>query len=92
MSKYYTRVHLKRMATLLDLTVAETEEFLSNLVVSKTVEAKIDRLAGTVSFQRPKDPNDVLNEWSHNANSLMTLVNKATHLITKEEMIHKMAA
>jgi len=90
MSKYYTRVHLKRMAVLLDLQEAEVEEFLSNLVVSKTVEAKIDRLDGTLSFQRTKDPNDVLNEWSSNVNSLMNLVNKATHLISKEEMVHKM--
>ena len=68
----------------------ETEEFLSNLVVTKTVQAKIDRLEGIVSFRRPKDPNDVLNDWSHNINSLMTLVNKTTHLITKEEMVHRM--
>jgi 26S proteasome regulatory subunit N5 len=80
------------MAILLDLTEAETEEFLSNLVVSKTVEAKIDRLEGTVSFQRPKEPNDLLNDWSHSVNELMSLVNKATHLITKEGMVHQAAA
>lgn len=90
MAKYYTRMHIRRMADLLDLTEAETEEFLSNLVVKKTVQAKIDRLAGTVSFERPKDPNDVLNDWSHNINLLMTLVNKTTHLITKEEMVHRL--
>lgn len=90
MSKYYTRVHLKRMASLLDLNQLEVEEFLSNLVVSKTVEAKIDRLDGIVSFQRSKDPNDILNEWSSNINSLMSYVNKATHYISKEEMVHKM--
>jgi len=92
MAKYYTRVHLSRMAALLDLTEPETEEFLSNLVVSKTVDAKIDRLAGTVSFQRPKDPNDVLNDWSRNVNDLMKLVNNATHLITKEVMVHRIVA
>jgi len=89
MAKYYTRIQTKRMAQLLDLTDSETEEFLSNLVVNKTVEAKIDRLEGIVSFRRPKDPNDVLNEWSHNINQLMSLVGKTTHLITKEEMVHR---
>ena len=54
-----------------------------------TVTAKIDRLAGVINFRRPKDPNDILNEWSQNINSLMSLVNKTTHLITKEEMVHK---
>lgn len=88
MAKYYTRMHIRRMAELLDLTEDETEEFLSNLVVKKSVQAKIDRLDGIVSFERPKDPNDVLNDWSHNINSLMNLVNKTTHLITKEGMVH----
>lgn len=90
MAKYYTRVRAKRMAELLDLAEAETEEFLSNLVVSKTVQAKIDRLDGIINFQQQKDPNDILNDWSHNINSLMQLVNKTNHLITKEEMVHKL--
>lgn len=90
MAKYYTRMHIRRMAELLDLSEGETEEFLSSLVVKKTVQAKIDRLVGTVNFERPKDPNDVLNDWSHNINTLMNLVNKTTHLITKEEMVNRL--
>jgi len=89
MELYYTRVHMSRMSQLLDLTEAETEEFLSNLVVNKTVTAKIDRLEGIVNFQRTKDPNDVLNDWSYNINKLMSLVGKTTHLIVKEEMVHR---
>lgn len=46
MAKYYTRVKISRIAELLDLSLADTEEFLSNLVVSKTVQAKTDRPAG----------------------------------------------
>ncbi|CAH1793593.1 unnamed protein product [Owenia fusiformis] len=90
MAKYYTRVTTKRMSELLDLSEAETEEFLSTLVVNKTVVAKIDRLSGIVNFAQSKDPNEHLNEWSYNTNALMNLVNKTTHLITKEEMIHKL--
>uniref|UniRef100_A0A4W4GUB8 26S proteasome non-ATPase regulatory subunit 12 n=1 Tax=Electrophorus electricus TaxID=8005 RepID=A0A4W4GUB8_ELEEL len=90
MAKYYTRITMKRMAGLLDLSIDESEEFLSNLVVNKTIYAKVDRLAGIINFQRPKDPNDLLNDWSHKLNSLMSLVNKTTHLIAKEEMIHNL--
>ncbi|RXN00895.1 26S proteasome non-ATPase regulatory subunit 12 [Acipenser ruthenus] len=68
----------------------ESEEFLSSLVVSKTIYSKVDRMAGIINFQRPKDPNDILNDWSHKLNSLMALVNKTTHLIAKEEMIHNL--
>ncbi|XP_052764852.1 26S proteasome non-ATPase regulatory subunit 12-like [Mya arenaria] len=91
MAKYYTRIRMKRMGELLDLADAEVEEFLSTLVVNKTVQAKIDRLEGIVNFTEQKDPNDILNDWSHNINTLMQLVNKTTHLITKEEMVHKLA-
>ncbi|KAG8186063.1 hypothetical protein JTE90_005416 [Oedothorax gibbosus] len=89
MAKYYTRITLARMAELLDLNELETEEILSNLVVNKTVWSKVDRLAGVVSFSQLKDPSEVLNDWSHDLNSLMQLLSKTTHLINKEEMIHK---
>ena len=88
MAKYYTRIYTKRMANLLDLTEDETEEFLSNLVSNKTISGKIDRLAGIVTFESQKDLNQVLNDWSHNLNHLMNSINKTTHLINKEEMVH----
>ncbi|XP_037593916.1 26S proteasome non-ATPase regulatory subunit 12-like [Cebus imitator] len=90
MAKYYTRITMKRMAQLLDLSVDESEAFLSNLVVNKTIFAKVDRLAGIINFQRPKDPNNLLNDWSQKLNSFISLVNKTTHLIAKEEMIHNL--
>ena len=88
MAKYYTRITSKRMSDLLDLSVQEAEEYLAKLVVNKTVYAKIDRLSGVITFTKPRDPSDVLNEWSYSVNKLMSLVNKATHLIAKEEMVH----
>ncbi|KAL1498158.1 hypothetical protein ABEB36_009002 [Hypothenemus hampei] len=89
MAKYYTRIQISRIAQLLDLSPMETEEFLSTLVVNKTVQAKTDRPAGVVHFQQSKDPSDVLNDWARDLASLMQLVNKTTHLINKEECIHK---
>ncbi|XP_040573226.1 26S proteasome non-ATPase regulatory subunit 12 [Lepeophtheirus salmonis] len=90
MAKYYTRITLKRMSELLDLSEAESEDFLSGMVVNHTVEAKTDRLKGIVDFTRHQEPNDMLNDWSNNISKLMGLVMKATHLINKEEMIHKL--
>ncbi|XP_033630522.1 26S proteasome non-ATPase regulatory subunit 12-like [Asterias rubens] len=89
MAKYYERITLQRMAELLELAESEAEEFLSNLVIKKTIYAKVDRLAGIVNFSPAKDPNEILNNWSSNLNELMQLVNKTTHLINKEEMLHQ---
>ena len=36
-----------------------------------------------------QDPLEALNSWSSNTNKLMDLVMKTTHLINKEEMVHK---
>ena len=70
------------MAQLLGLNESAAEESLNAMVVDKTVEAKIDRLDGIVDFRREKDPNEMLNEWSHNISDLLGLVMKTTHLVT----------
>ena len=88
MSKYYSRVTLRRMSQLLDLNPQETEDTLSSLVVKKTVWAKVDRLEEIVNFAAYKDPSDVLNDWSHDISSLMQQICKINHLINKEEMVN----
>ncbi|KAF5008900.1 hypothetical protein FDECE_4856 [Fusarium decemcellulare] len=86
-AKYYTRIQMGRLTQLLDLNEDETEKYISELVTSKTVYAKIDRPARIVSFAKPRDADDVLNEWSHNMKSLLGLLERIDHLITKEEMM-----
>ncbi|KAM0788741.1 hypothetical protein ACM66B_002833 [Microbotryomycetes sp. NB124-2] len=87
-SKYYTRITTTRLSELLDLDQSQTETFLSKLVSSKTVYAKIDRPAGTVSFQAPKSGDQVLNEWSSDVSKLMGLIDKTCHLIAKEHAVN----
>jgi 26S proteasome regulatory subunit N5 len=86
-AKYYTRIQMGRLTQLLDLPENETEKYISELVTSKTVYAKIDRPARVVSFAKPRDADDILNEWSHNMKSLLGLLERIDHLITKEEMM-----
>ncbi|KAF2795507.1 26S proteasome non-ATPase-like protein regulatory subunit 12 [Melanomma pulvis-pyrius CBS 109.77] len=86
-AKYYTRIQIPRLTELLDLTEDETEKYISQLVTAKTIYAKIDRPARIVSFAKPRDADDVLNEWSGNMKSLLGLLERIDHLITKEEMM-----
>jgi len=86
-AKYYTRIQMPRLTQLLDLTEDETEKYISELVTAKTVYAKIDRPARIVNFAKPRDADDVLNEWSGNMKSLLGLLERIDHLITKEEMM-----
>lgn len=91
-AKYYTRITMSRLKQLLDLSEKEAESFLSSLVTSKTVYARIDRPRGCVSFvPASKGPTKVLNEWSADVNSLLQLISKTTHLIAKEDMVQSIA-
>jgi 26S proteasome regulatory subunit N5 len=86
-ARYYTRIQMGRLTQLLDLNEEETEKYISDLVTSKTIYAKIDRPARVVNFAKPRDADDVLNEWSSNMKSLLGLLERIDHLITKEEMM-----
>ncbi|KAF2816858.1 uncharacterized protein BDZ99DRAFT_404080 [Mytilinidion resinicola] len=86
-AKYYTRIQIPRLTQLLDLKEDETEKYISELVTAKTIYAKIDRPARIVNFAKPRDADDVLNEWSGNMKSLLGLLERIDHLITKEEMM-----
>ncbi|PSK34887.1 26S proteasome regulatory subunit rpn5 [Elsinoe australis] len=90
-AKYYTRIHFKRLTELLDLSEEETEKYISELVVNKTIYAKIDRPARLVSFEKKRDADEVLNEWSGNMKSLLGLLERIDHLITKEEMMARIS-
>ncbi|KAG6768335.1 hypothetical protein POTOM_027243 [Populus tomentosa] len=103
-SKYYSRITVKRLAELLCLSIQvlhsrmialilleEAEKHLSDMVVSKALVAKIDRPMGIVSFQVAKDSNDILNSWAMNLEKLLDLVEKSCHQIHKETMVHKAA-
>lgn len=86
-AKYYTRIRMPRLCQLLDLEEEETEKYISQLVTAKTVYAKIDRPARLVNFAKTRDADEVLNEWSADIKSLLGLLERIDHLITKEEMM-----
>jgi len=88
MAEYYQRIKSARLAELLDLSEAETEKYISEMVSSGSVWAKIDRPKGIVTFRKRQEPNDILNDWSHNINELLDLLEKTCHLIHREHMVH----
>ncbi|SNX81901.1 probable RPN5 - 26S proteasome regulatory subunit [Melanopsichium pennsylvanicum] len=88
-SHYYTRITLKRLSELLDLSASQSESSLADLVSSGTIYAKMDRPAGLVDFEKRKSNADVLNQWSGDMNKLMGTVEKVTHLVEKEWAVHR---
>jgi len=87
-AKYYKTVTLKRLSQLLSLDDKETEKYLCKQVTSKVIYAKINRPEGIVNFKKFKTPETKLNEWGTDIKSLLNLVEKGTHYIQRENMIH----
>lgn len=88
-AKYYNRIKTQRLSELLDLSAADTEKHLSQLVVAKAICAKVDRPAGLVRFGKRPEPEDLLNGWAGNIGKLLDLVEKSCQQIQKEAMVHK---
>ena len=84
-ARYYTQITLERLSTLLDLDASQSEEFVSRLVVSGTIFARINRLSGIVNFVKPQDANQVLDSWASDVGKMLNMVEKVCHLISKEE-------
>ena len=94
---YYQRAYLSHMSEFLDINVDETEKFLCNLIVKKSINARIDRLTGIVKFHQPhystnkykptngRSDESILEDWLQKISSLMNLVDHTTHLIDKEK-------
>lgn len=74
--EYYERIRTARLCELLDLSEKETEKFISDMVSSGSVWAKIDRPKAIVTFRKRKEPNEVLNTWSNDIAGLLELVEK----------------
>jgi 26S proteasome regulatory subunit N5 len=94
-SKYYERAYLSHISEFLDINIDETEKHLCNLIVSKSIKAKIDRPSGIVTFchkqnlnvhQKPTENrrDENLNDWLDQIEVLMKKIEHTSHLINKE--------
>nr|XP_019045606.1 26S proteasome regulatory subunit N5 [Kwoniella bestiolae CBS 10118]OCF24536.1 26S proteasome regulatory subunit N5 [Kwoniella bestiolae CBS 10118] len=88
-STYYSRITLTRLQELLDLPATQTEKTLCKLVTDKTIYARIDRPNGIVNFKSKKSTNEILNNWSGDISKMLGLVEKTSHLISKEYAMHE---
>jgi hypothetical protein len=87
-AKAYSRCRFARLAQLLGLDGATTEAMVSELVSAGAIYARMDRPAGLVVFARPRPATEVLTEWASDLDQVLSLVDKATHLINKELLVH----
>ncbi|EGT47618.1 hypothetical protein CAEBREN_15361 [Caenorhabditis brenneri] len=89
-AKYYTQITFERLAELLDFPVDEMESFVCNLIVSGQISgAKLHRPSRIVNLRLKKANVEQLDVWASNVQKLTDTLNKVSHLILKEQMVHK---
>ncbi|GME74384.1 unnamed protein product [Ambrosiozyma monospora] len=91
-SQYYSLIKLERLCQLLQLDQAQVELTIIELVNEGIIYAKINRPSKVVNFVKPKSENELLNEWSHSIDLLLSDIETVEHLINKDEMIHAATA
>ena len=88
----YSAITTARLATLLGLPADAAEEHVAELVSQKQLAAKIDRPKGVISFRPPQPANATLQAWSDDVARLLEMVETASHLIHRENMVHKVVS
>lgn len=89
-AKYYTQITFERLAELLDFPVDEMESFVCNLIVTGQITgAKLHRPSRIVNLRLKKANVEQLDVWASNVHKLTDTLNKVSHLILKEQMVHK---
>ncbi|CUM67885.1 uncharacterized protein PRCAT00005596001 [Priceomyces carsonii] len=93
-NKYYQLITLDRLAYLLQLSEADAEHNVSDLVNKGMIAAKIDRPQGIIKFEKlnksgkADSVNDLLNDWCYDVEKLLEEIDSIDHLINKEEMMY----
>ncbi|CAD6197722.1 unnamed protein product [Caenorhabditis auriculariae] len=89
-SKYYTQITFDRLAELLDFPIDEMESFVCNLIVTgQIIDAKLHRPSRVVNLRARKANVEQLDNWASNVHKLTETLNKVSHLILKEQMVHR---
>ncbi|EAN33052.2 PCI domain protein [Theileria parva strain Muguga] len=88
-SKYYNKITLERLSTLLNINSDKLENEISNMVEMGIIDSKINRITGIVKFQKKLQTEIILNNWVNNITKLMELVDQCSRLVQKEKMIHE---
>jgi 26S proteasome regulatory subunit N5 len=65
------------------------EQFLCNLIVTGVIpDVKIHRPSSMINLRARKANVETLDTWGSNVRKLTDILNKVSHLISKEEMVH----
>jgi hypothetical protein len=83
-SKFFSKIHLKRISEMTSVSIDEIESELADMVVNNYVYAKINRIENIVNFQKKIEHHDVLDELNYDLGKMLEGLEQTCHLINKE--------
>ena len=83
-SKFFSKIHLKRISEMTSVSIDEIESELADMVVNNYVYAKINRIENIVNFQKKMEHHDVLDELNYDLRKMLEGLEQTCHLINKE--------
>ncbi|KAF6000883.1 26S proteasome non-ATPase regulatory subunit 12 [Cyanidiococcus yangmingshanensis] len=83
-AKYYTRIHLARLASFMEADQDDVENMLCEEITSGRVWGRIDRVDGIVTFRRERRPEKIISEWARNVDNVLAAVDRLDELVNKE--------
>jgi 26S proteasome regulatory subunit N5 len=82
--KFFSKVHLGRIAEMTNVNVDEVEKEIADMVVCGHIYAKINRIESICVFKKKSDHRDILNELNYDLNKMLKGIENTCHLINKE--------
>jgi 26S proteasome regulatory subunit N5 len=83
--KYYSRISLTKLAQLVGVSQQRAEAEICDMVVSKRISAKINRLEAIVVFNHKKQyTNEKLSSWNVDVKQILDKIEHTCHLINRE--------
>lgn len=87
--KFFSKIHLKRIAQLINVPENEVEQEIADMVVHNFIYAKINRLEGIVNFKKSTDYHDIIDDINCDLSSMLKNLEQTCHLINKEYLKYK---
>merc|ERR1712205_195098 len=78
-SLYYTFISTKRLTEFLNLNSKITEKFLSEMVITGNIYASIDRLTNVISFQKKKNEECTIDQWSKQIDRIIHILETTSY-------------
>jgi 26S proteasome regulatory subunit N5 len=83
-AKYYTKIHLARLAAFIEADQDSVENMLCEEITSGRIWGRIDRIDGIVTFQRDRRPEEIVADWARDVDKVLAAVDRLDELVNKE--------